>query len=84
MQERHNSIANALELCLSCTNPSSNGIYLFRYHSRMPHWYKGSHVITSEVTLKDISKICHFFTTTKYKMDNMYFSSLQVCAEAIL
>ena len=22
MQERHNSIANALELCLSCTNPS--------------------------------------------------------------
>ena len=22
VQERHNSIANALELCLSCTNPS--------------------------------------------------------------
>ena len=22
MQERHNSLANALELCLSCTNPS--------------------------------------------------------------
>ena len=22
MQERHNSTANALELCLSCTNPS--------------------------------------------------------------
>ena len=21
LQERHNSIANALELCLSCTNP---------------------------------------------------------------
>ena len=30
-QERHNSIANALELCVSCTNPSY--IYIYDYTS---------------------------------------------------
>ena len=29
MQERRNSIANALELCLSCTNPSIYSRYSF-------------------------------------------------------
>ena len=32
MQERHNSIANALELCLSSTNPSILGILLCWLH----------------------------------------------------
>ena len=31
MQERHNSIANALELCLSGTNPLTC-TYLYVYH----------------------------------------------------
>ena len=32
VQERHNSIALAMELCLSCTNPSICNIYVFLDH----------------------------------------------------
>ena len=40
VQERHNSIANALELCLSCSNPSNcfqnNNIYMDAYAIIVP------------------------------------------------
>ena len=32
VQEIHNSIANALELCLSCSNPSIYVVYLVSKH----------------------------------------------------
>ena len=34
VQERRNSIANALELCLSCAKPSNYGIFVARKKSR--------------------------------------------------
>ena len=39
VQERHNSIANALELCLSCTNPWM-WCHVSPTETLLTHWYK--------------------------------------------
>ena len=44
MQERYNSIANALELCLSCTNPSIyNNVYRIIYWRCLCQGYKAGY-----------------------------------------
>ena len=45
MQERRNSIANALELRLSCTNPSNWYTYHSTYSSRWFQWHCGDCVL---------------------------------------
>ena len=54
MQERRNSIANALELRLSCTYPS---IYIFTFPKIKPacqgltHWGRATHICVSKLTI---------------------------------
>ena len=50
MHERHNSIANTLELCLSCTNPS---ILMDYYHhiEWLTHWGRVTHICISKLII---------------------------------
>ena len=54
MQERRNSITNALELCLSCTNPS---IYRQKHWVILTRYFLGDMAVISNVTFKHILMI---------------------------
>ena len=70
VQERCNSSALALELHLSCINPSTcSGFtwFIYTYYSGLFHRHWGSHKISSnicEVTLKGLGEIDRYQTTT--------------------
>ena len=59
MQERHNHIANALELCLHCTNPS----IWFVYMSNLDNIYV-VFATRSEVHLENVGSCMTFFLYT--------------------
>ena len=85
MQERRNSIANALELRLSCTNPSSNILYWKAVTTVHQQWSCFSYGIITDIT----TNIREHFVNAPSQWEttlhcNVVFNWLGACTKWIL